>query len=81
MDLLKTMVNLSKSTYILAEHSINHLQSKINDKKAYIKDYLRYKMITSQNLASEAQVKNFLFHRKVMFRSRVIQVFVFLKVH
>ena len=30
------MVNFSKNTYISAEHSINHLQSKINDKKAYI---------------------------------------------
>ena len=25
-------VNFSKNTYILAEHSINHLQSKINNK-------------------------------------------------
>ena len=30
------MEYFSKNTYILAEHSINHLQSKINDKKAYI---------------------------------------------
>ena len=29
-------------------------------------------------MPSEAQVKNFVFHRKVMFRSRDIQVFVFL---
>ena len=31
------MVNFSKNTYILAECSIKHLQSKINDKKVYIK--------------------------------------------
>ena len=31
------MANFSKNTYILAERSINHLQSKINDKKVYIK--------------------------------------------
>ena len=37
-----------------------------------------YKTITSQNMSSEAQVKNFFFHRKVMFYSQDIQVFVFL---
>ena len=30
------MTNFSKSTYISVEHSINLLQSEINDKKAYI---------------------------------------------
>ena len=44
-----------------------------------LKGYLRYKTITSQNVASGAQVKNFfLFHRKVMFPPRGTQVFVFL---
>ena len=33
------MVNFSKNTYISAEHSTNHLQSKKNDKKAYIKNF------------------------------------------
>ena len=37
--------------------------------------YLRYKTITSQNVLSEPQVRNFLFHRKFMFRSQDIQVF------
>ena len=49
------MVNFTENTYILAEHSINHLQSKINDQKAYIKkalkcslSYLQYiQMITT----------------------------------
>ena len=41
------------------------------------KDYLRYKTITSKNVSSEAQVKNFLFRRKVMFCSQDIQDFVF----
>ena len=41
------------------------------------KGYFCYKLITSQNVPSEAQVKNF-FHRKVMFHSQDIQVFVFL---
>ena len=36
MALLNTMTNFSKNTYISVEHSINHLQSEINDKKAYI---------------------------------------------
>ena len=33
LTLLNMMTNFSKNTYISAEHSINHLQSKINDKK------------------------------------------------
>ena len=37
-----------------------------------IKGYLRYKMIHSQNLLSEAQILIFLFRRKVMFRSQDI---------
>ena len=36
LALLNTMTNFSKNTYISVEHSINHLQSEINDKKAYI---------------------------------------------
>ena len=35
-------------------------------------------MITSQNISSEAQVKNFLFCWKIMFRFQDIQVFAFL---
>ena len=42
------------------------------------KGYIRYKTITSQNVLSEAQVKNFSFCRKVMFRSNENHVFVFL---
>ena len=45
-----------------------------------LKGYLRYKMITSQNVPSEAQIRNFLFHRKIMFCSQDIQVFVFLTI-
>ena len=42
------------------------------------KGYLRYKTITSQNVPTDTQVKDFLFHRKVVFRSQDIQVFVLL---
>ena len=50
-------------------------------KNSYSKDYLHYKTITSQNVSSEAQVKNFfLLCRKVMFYSQDIQVFVFLTI-
>ena len=35
-------------------------------------------MIISQNVSSQAQVKNFLFHRNVLYRSEDIQIFVFL---
>ena len=45
-----------------------------------LKGYLHYKTITSQNVPSEAQIKNFLFRRKNMFRSQDIQVFVFLTI-
>ena len=37
-------------------------------------------MMTSQNVSSDAQIKNFLFHRKVMFSSQDIQVFIFLTI-
>ena len=43
-----------------------------------IKSYLRYKIITSQNLRHRLRI--FLFHRKVMFHSQDIQVFVFLTI-
>ena len=42
--------------------------------------YLCYKMIISQNVSYQAQLKNFLFHRKVMYHSKDIQVFVFLNI-
>ena len=45
-----------------------------------IKRYLHYKTITSENVPSKAQIKNFLFRRKIMFRSQDIQVFVFLTI-
>ena len=40
----------------------------------------RCKMITSQNVPSEARLRIVLFYRKVMFRSRDISVFVFLTI-
>ena len=47
-----------------------------------IKVYLHYKMITLQNVSSEAQVIIFffLFHQNFMFHFQDIQVFVFLTV-
>ena len=47
---------------------------------AYLKGYFCYKMITSQTVQYDAQIKNFLFCRKVMFRSQDIQDFVFLTI-
>ena len=41
----------------------------------YIQGYIGYKTRSFQNVPCEPQAKNF--HRKVMFRSRDIQVFVF----
>ena len=34
-----------------------------------VKGYLRYKTITSRNVPSQAQIKNFLFRRNIVFRS------------
>ena len=44
------------------------------------KGYLHYKTLTSQNLSSEAQVKTFLFRRKIIFHSQDIHVFAFLTI-
>ena len=44
------------------------------------KGCLHYKTITSQNVLSEIQVKNFSFCRKVMLRSQDIQGFAFLTI-
>ena len=43
-----------------------------------LKGYLRCKTISSQNVPSEAQIKNF--QRKIMFCSQDIKVFVFLTI-
>ena len=47
MALLNTMLHFSKNTYISTEHSINHLQSKINDKKAYIKNFKMFAVVVT----------------------------------
>ena len=47
----------------------------------HVKGYVRYKTITSQNVPSEAQIKNIFISNKIMFRSQDIQVFVFLSIH
>ena len=44
------------------------------------KGYLSCKTRTFQNVSSEAKVKNFLIHRRVMFRSQDVQVFIFLTI-
>ena len=49
----------------------------IMGKVYYLKGYIRYKTITSQNVSFEAQIKNFLFRSKIMFHSQDIQVFLF----
>ena len=46
-----------------------------------VKRYLRYPMITSQNVSSETQLRIFLCCRKAMFHSEDIQVFIFLPCH
>ena len=51
-----------------------------NDMPQAIKCYLHYKTAAFQNMPSEIQVQNFLFCRKVMFRSQDFHVFVFLTI-
>ena len=54
--------------------------STCQNRNCSVKGYRRYKMITFQNVPSEAQIKNFLFPRKVLFHSQDIQAFVFLTI-
>ena len=49
-------------------------------KYKFLKGDLCYKMITAQQVSFEAQIKNFLFCRKVMSRSQDIQPYVFLTI-
>ena len=56
------------------------LKARAISREKLLKGYLRYKIITSQNVLCEAQIKNFLFRGKIMFRSQDIQVFVFLTI-
>ena len=55
------------------------LMINLQNKSLVIEGYLSYKMITSQDVPSKAQIKN-LFRRKIMFRPQDIQVFVFLTI-
>ena len=57
--------------------SYNHAL-KVTKHCFFLKVYLRYKMITCQNMSSDALVTNFIILQKGMFRSQDIQFFVFL---
>ena len=46
-----------------------------------LKGYFHYKMKTSQNVSSEAQVKIFLFCIKVMFSPKIFKFFLFSPSH
>ena len=48
--------------------------------RRFVKGYLRYKTITSQNVPPKAQIKIFLFRTKIMFRSQVIQFLYFYQI-
>ena len=49
-------------------------------KSELFKGHLRYKMITSQMCHLKHRLRIFLFHRKIMFLSQDIQVFIFLTI-
>ena len=67
---VKTLISLR--SYALFSNLWQKLKKEANT--LGIKGYLRFKTITPQNVLPEAQVKNFLFCRKVMLRSQDIQV-------
>ena len=51
------------------------------NQSSFLKGYLCYKMITSQNVLSERhRLRILLCRRKIMFYSKDIQVFVFLAI-
>ena len=72
-----TCPNLT-SPYSLAKNNFKRQWFDKHDCCNILKGYLCYKTITSQNVSFEAQIKNFLFHRKIMFCFQDIQGFVFL---
>ena len=69
---------MEKSRKFLA--TLLFISGKVREFLYDFKGYLRYETRTSQNVSSEAQIKNFLFCRKIMFHSQDIQVFVFLTI-
>ena len=75
----KSLVGIFNQTWLLHRHFWRFRILVRNTKEPLLKD-LRYKTITSQNVSSEPQVRNFFFGRKVMFRFQDIQVFVFLTI-
>ena len=78
---IKEHLKTDKKSHIFA-HLVNNETCKalsteicfeiIDSPSTPFKSYLRYKTITSQNVPSKAQIKNFLFRRKIMFRSQDI---------
>ena len=82
---LHSDTNCSTLIWLFLSHSpqlskwLNNCFNKMEISSVFLlKGNLWYKTITSQNLSSEAQI--FLFCRKIMFRSRNIQSFVFLSI-
>ena len=61
-------------------NSFTRCTSQTTDMGSFLKGYLRYKTITSQNVSLRHRLRIFLFRRKVMFRSQDIEVFVFLTI-
>ena len=52
--------------------TILYFTKPVDRKQKTFKGYLCYKTITSLNVPFEAQIKNFLFRRNIMFRSQDI---------
>ena len=68
------------SPVLFTGNNENNLSLSVKETRncAELKGYLCYKMITSQNESSEADLRTFLFCSKVMFCSQDIQVLAFL---
>ena len=70
----KTRVHLANNGFKKQNKTKTQAYNKI-DNFAHMKGYLCYKMITSRNVSSKAQVKNFYFVEKLC---SVIKIFKFL---
>ena len=64
---------LQKKVSTCGQHmTILYFTKPVDRKQKTFKGYLCYKTITSQNVPFEAQIKNFLFRRNIMFCSQDI---------
>ena len=81
---LASLCNITKENFLsktfLENRAWKLVPGLFNFQRIFFKGYLCYKTITSQYMSLWHRLRIFLFHRKVMFRSQDIEVFVFLTI-